>query len=41
VTDRAGAITGVRLTSPRGTALPPNLRAYVIVDAFPIADERL
>ncbi|MGA2013705.1 MAG: PQQ-binding-like beta-propeller repeat protein, partial [Solirubrobacteraceae bacterium] len=41
VTDRAGAITGVRLTIPRGTALPPNLRAYVIVDAFPIADERL
>ncbi|HWE32236.1 MAG TPA: PQQ-binding-like beta-propeller repeat protein [Solirubrobacteraceae bacterium] len=33
----ARRITGVRLTIPAGTRLPARLRAYVIVDAFPIA----
>jgi hypothetical protein len=27
----------VRLTIPAGTVLPARLRAYVIVDAFPIS----
>jgi outer membrane protein assembly factor BamB len=36
--DRAGKITGVRLTIPRGTGLPPRVRAYVILDAFPVTD---
>lgn len=35
--DRFGRITGVRLTLPAGTALPSRLRAYVIVDGFPLA----
>jgi outer membrane protein assembly factor BamB len=36
-TDGARKITSVRLTIPAGTRLPAKLRAYVIVDAFPIA----
>jgi outer membrane protein assembly factor BamB len=36
-TGAAGQITGVLVTIPRGTRLPPRLHAYVIVDAFPIA----
>jgi outer membrane protein assembly factor BamB len=36
-TDSARMITAVRLTIPAGTRLPAQLRAYVIVDAFPIA----
>jgi outer membrane protein assembly factor BamB len=31
-----GRITGVRVTLPAGTALPSRIRAYVIVDAFPL-----
>ena len=32
-----GNIDGVRLTIPRGTRLPRRLRAYVIVDSFPLS----
>ncbi len=35
--DGAGRITAVRLTIPAGTRLPAKVRAYVILDAFPIA----
>jgi outer membrane protein assembly factor BamB len=34
-------ITGVRLTIPRGTRLPRRIRAYVIVDAFPVGQSLL
>jgi hypothetical protein len=34
--DAAGRITGVRLVLPAGTRLPSAVRAYVIVDAFPV-----
>ena len=37
ITNRAARITGVRLTIPAGTRLPQRIRAYVIVDAFPVA----
>ena len=32
-----GRITGVRVTLPAGTTMPSRVRAYVIVDAFPVA----
>jgi hypothetical protein len=35
-TNRLGRISGVQLTIPGGTALPARIRAYVILDAFPI-----
>jgi outer membrane protein assembly factor BamB len=35
-TNRRGQITGVRLGIPAGTVLPARIRAYVILDAFPI-----
>jgi hypothetical protein len=37
VLDPGGDISGVRLRLPAGTALPERLRAYLIVDAFPLA----
>ena len=36
--DAAGQISGARLTVPAGTQLPRYIRAYVIVDAFPIRE---
>ena len=39
--DGAGGIDAVRLKIPHGTPLPLHLRAYVIVDAFPIAQALL
>jgi len=39
--DAAHRITGVELTLPRGTALPKHVRAYVMVDAFPIGQRVL
>ncbi len=36
VTVSGGRITGVRVTLPAGTALPRRIRAYVIVDGFPV-----
>lgn len=33
-----GGIDGVRLIIPRGTPLPRQLRAYVIVDSFPVSE---
>ncbi len=35
---RRGGIDGVRLAIPRGTRLPRHLRAYVIVDSFPLSE---
>ena len=35
--DHGGRITGVRVALPAGTAVPSRVRAYVIVDAFPVA----
>jgi hypothetical protein len=40
-TDAAGDINGVHLTLPADTRLPGDVRAYVIVDAFPIGRTRL
>ncbi len=40
-TDAAGDINGVHLTLPAGTRLPHDVRAYVILDAFPISRTRL
>ena len=37
VGDPEGRITGVRLTIPAGTQLPARIRAYVIVDGFPLS----
>jgi len=37
-TGPAGAITAVTLTIPAGTPLPARVRAYVILDAFPIGN---
>ncbi len=37
VSDPEGRITGVRLTIPAGTQLPARIRAYVIVDGFPLS----
>ena len=37
VLDAGGQIARARLRLPAGTALPERLRAYVIVDAFPLA----
>jgi hypothetical protein len=39
--DRNGRIHVIRVRIPRGTRLPSAVRAYVIVDAFPIAQRRL
>lgn len=39
--DARGRIVAVHLTIPRGTALPPRIRAYVILDAFPLAQTLL
>jgi hypothetical protein len=38
---RGGRIDGVRLNLPNGTRLPRRTRAYVIVDAFPLASRLL
>jgi outer membrane protein assembly factor BamB len=35
-TNGSRRITGVRLTIPQGTVLPHTVRAYVILDAFPV-----
>jgi outer membrane protein assembly factor BamB len=40
-TGRGGAITGVRLRIPPGTALPGRIGAHVMIDAFPLASELL
>jgi hypothetical protein len=40
-TSGSGAIAGVGLTIPPGTRLPRRIRAYVIVDAFPIGQTLL
>lgn len=37
----AGRIVAVHLTIPRGTALPRRLRAYLILDAFPLGQALL
>ena len=39
--DRKGRIHVIHVRIPRGTRLPSAVRAYVIVDAFPIAQRRL
>ena len=39
--DAHGRIAAVHLTIPAGTALPARIRAYAIVDAFPLASRRL
>jgi hypothetical protein len=36
-TNGVGDIAAIRLTIPPGTQLPAQIRAYVILDAFPIA----
>jgi hypothetical protein len=38
LTDSAGRITGVRLSIPAATPLPARIRAYVIVDGFPLGE---
>jgi outer membrane protein assembly factor BamB len=38
-TDAHGNITGVRLTIPSGTTLPSEVRAYVVADVFPLAQQ--
>jgi outer membrane protein assembly factor BamB len=40
-TNRAHRITGVRLAIPVSTTLPTRIRAYVILDAFPIGQTRI
>ena len=37
VSSLEGRITGVRMTIPAGTQLPARIRAYVIVDGFPLS----
>jgi hypothetical protein len=39
--DRAGNITGVRLTIPKGTPMPNHLKAYVMADVYPLAQRGL
>ncbi len=39
-TDRRGNLTGVALRLPAGTALPAQVRAYVIADVFPLLTRR-
>ncbi len=39
--DRRGNLDQVRLRIPAGTSLPPNLRAYVIADVYPLLARRL
>ena len=39
--NRAGSITGVRLTIPKGTSMPTHLTAYVMADVFALAKRRL
>ena len=39
--DSRGSIAGVSLSVPAGTALPARLRAYVMVDAFPLGSRLL
>ena len=34
----AGDITAISLRIPHGTELPQRIRAYVIIDAFPIGE---
>ena len=41
ITNRMGRITEVRLAIPAGTRLPQRIRAYVIVDAFPVGQTAL
>lgn len=40
-TSRAGNVTGVRLTIPKGTSMPQHLSAYVLADVFPLVARRL
>jgi outer membrane protein assembly factor BamB len=40
-TDAAGNIAGATLHIPKGTQMPESVRAYVIADAFPIANRVL
>lgn len=40
-TDARGRITGVKLTIPPAMVLPARVRAYVIVDAFPVGNALL
>jgi hypothetical protein len=39
--DRSGRITAVRLALPAGLRLPAHVRAYVLVDAFPLGSRVL
>jgi hypothetical protein len=39
--DRAGNISGVVLTLPAGTRVPPHARVYVLADVFPLYTRRL
>jgi hypothetical protein len=41
VSDRAGNVSGVRLTIPKGTPMPAHLHAYVMADVFPLAERKL
>jgi hypothetical protein len=38
---KAGNVTGVRLTIPKGTSMPQHLNAYVMADVFPLVSRRL
>ena len=38
---RRGAIQAVRLRLPAGTRLPARIKAFVIADAFPLAEREL
>lgn len=40
-TDDRGAITGVQLSIPKGTALPAHVTAYVLIDVLPIITAKL
>ena len=39
--DAAGRIAAIHVAIPRATSLPRRIRAYVVVDAFPIAARQL
>ncbi len=41
IRDGRGRIAGVRLTIPAGTVLPARVRAYVMIDAFPVGSHVL
>lgn len=39
--NRAGSVTGVRLTIPKGTTMPAHLTAYVMADVFALGKRKL